>query len=174
MYIHFCTYTHRHTYTYIYHMSTFINVHICNHCPCVQYILVSWKVWKGKLMSWRLFALASDDKVGTGPKNSELMQLGDQLADEMSTKTGRRMAESTSCRGRRLSVAWPAQVQSECLSPRRQAWLLPQLFRCCFALFYLLHRSTFEPKFRWSTVKPVLYAFLELSQGFDAKAFIGQ
>ena len=112
--------------------------------------------------------------VGTGPKNSELMHLGDQLADEMLTKTGRRMAESTSCRGRRLSVAWPAQVQSECLSPRRQAWLLPQLFRCCFALFYLLDRPTFQSKFRWSTVKPVLYAFLELSQGFDAKAFIGQ
>ena len=117
VYMYKCKYAYIYTYTYVSCINVYMYVymHICRY------------------------------SVGTGPKNSELMHLGDQLADEMSTKTGRRMAEST-CRGRRLSVAWPAQ--SECLSPTRQAWLLPRLFRCCFALFYLLDRPTFQSKFR--------------------------
>ena len=103
------------------HICIYINKNIYIYLSCINvYMYVYMHICR--------------DSVGTGPKNSELMHLGDQLADEMSTKTGRRMAESTSCRGRRLSVAWPAQ--SECLSPTRQAWLLPRLFRCCFALFY--------------------------------------
>ena len=81
------------------------------------------------------------------PQKQRTDAIGVPVADGMLTKTGRRMAESTSCRGRRLSVAWPAQVQSECLSPTHQAWLFPQLFGCCFALFCLLRRPTIEAKF---------------------------